>query len=62
MQENSASAGDLVGSISVTDRDLVPLTAGFPIHMLTATIVADDSVRTQNEWPILDKMCHSHDR
>lgn len=46
VQENTASAGDFVGSISVTDRDLAPATTGFPVNMLTATMVADDSVRT----------------
>ena len=43
--ENSAVAGQLVGTVSVTDGDLVPGTTGFPIHMLTATIESDDSVR-----------------
>ena len=49
MRENSDPAGHLVGSVSVTDRDLVSGTTGFPIHMLTATIVNDDSVRAQSE-------------
>ena len=41
MRENSDPAGHLVGSVSVTDRDLA--------HMLMATIVNDDSVRAQSE-------------